>query len=432
MNILTLVTVFAAIASAQAAAVREFDAASFVREALATSPEVREAEASFAKSAAQVKEKTAAAILPSFSFSADATPWGHAPSNSNQLTHWRLTRDERTSTTGLNLNLFNSFNDYRSARSALLGRGAQGAALTAAKRSHAFEALRAFYDLSLKNRLLEVAAENLKAQEEQYRMTEDLYKNGMKSLSDLLKSETDWRSSELRLAGAEAEQKVSLIKFNNLVDGEPLEAAVLRVDLAGGTTDLPKLAGDAARALNLRPDLAKGRMDLENAQVALAAARQGMLPSFSVNAVWSRRDGGPVDSISEPNPSYRIGLGLSMPVGYNVVSQIHAFAASRADVRRFGAALDQLVRDAAAEVHGAFVQLERALRSYAISTAKETISERNLGLVTEQYRTGSADVIRMGQARLDLLNARVERAQALHEAFINRARYRLAIGEPLW
>ncbi len=432
MNILILWAALAAPAAAQTPAVREFDAPAYVRKALANSREVQQAQAALDKSAAQVKEKAAAMALPSFSFSGDATPWGHAPSNSNALTHWRLSRDEATATTGLNLNLFNSFNDYRAVRSALLGRGAQDAALSSAKRSQAFDAIRAFYDLSLKNRLLEVAVENLKAQEEQYKMTEDLYKNGMKSLSDLLKSETDWRSSELRLAGAEAEQKISLIKFNSLVDGEPLEAAVLKVDLAGGTTEMPSLSDDAARALVHRPDLAKGRFDLENAQVSMAQARQGMLPSFSINAVWSRRDGGPTGSISEPNPSYRVGLGLSMPVGYNVASQIYSFVASRHDVRRLEAALDQLVRDATLEVHGAFVQLERALRSYSISTAKETISDRNLGLVTEQYRTGSADVIRMGQARLDLLNARVERAQALHEAFINRARYRLAVGDSLW
>ena len=84
------------------------------------------------------------------------------------------------------------------------------------------------------------------------------------------------------------------------------------------------------------------------------------------------------------------------------------------------------------EVHEAFVQLEQVLKQYSISTAKEAIADRNLGLVTEQYRTGSADVLLMGQARLDVLNARVERAQALHEAFINRARYRLAVGDSIW
>ncbi len=432
MNILILWAVFSGPALAQTPAVREFDAPSYVRAVLEASPELRQAEAGLEAAAAQAKEKFAALVLPTFGFTAESTPYGHAPSNSNLLTHWRLTRDETTSTTRLNLNLFNSFQDFRSARSARLNRDSSGAALSTAQGDRAFEAVRVFFDLGLKNRLLEVAAENLKAQEEQYRMTEDLYKNGMKSLSDLLKSETDWRSGELRLAAAQAAGKTALIRFNALIDRAPLEAAVLKVDLAGGATDLPRLEEDAVRARTARPELRKALLDLEIAEVSVRTARQALLPTFSVDAVWSRSDGGPRGSISEPNPNYRLGLALSMPVGYNVASQAYSFAAARAVRRRQAGAVDQLARQVQVEVHEAFVQLEQVLKQYSISTAKEAIADRNLGLVTEQYRTGSADVLLMGQARLDVLNARVERAQALHEAFINRARYRLAVGDSIW
>ena len=279
MNILILWAVFSGPALAQTPAVREFDAPSYVRAVLEASPELRQAEAGLEAAAAQAKEKFAALVLPTFGFTAESTPYGHAPSNSNLLTHWRLTRDETTSTTRLNLNLFNSFQDFRSARSARLNRDSSGAALSTAQGDRAFEAVRVFFDLGLKNRLLEVAAENLKAQEEQYRMTEDLYKNGMKSLSDLLKSETDWRSGELRLAAAQAAGKTALIRFNAHIDRAPLEAAVLKVDLAGAT-DLPRLEEDAVRARTARPELRKALLDLEIAEVSVrTAARRCCRPS---------------------------------------------------------------------------------------------------------------------------------------------------------
>ena len=57
---------------------------------------------------------------------------------------------------------------------------------------------------------------------------------------------------------------------------------------------------------------------------------------------------------------------------------------------------------------------------------------KSLELVGRQYRQGAADAIRMNQAQNDYLNARVERALALHDIFIDRARYQRAVGDPLW
>ena len=63
---------------------------------------------------------------------------------------------------------------------------------------------------------------------------------------------------------------------------------------------------------------------------------------------------------------------------------------------------------------------------------KTEIARRNLDLVIEQYKQGSADVIRLAQAQLDFLEARTERSQADHDAGLSLLAYRRAIGEPLW
>ena len=301
MNILILWAVFSGPALAQTPAVREFDAPSYVRAVLEASPELRQAEAGLEAAAAQAKEKFAALVLPTFGFTAESTPYGHAPSNSNLLTHWRLTRDETTSTTRLNLNLFNSFQDFRSARSARLNRDSSGAALSTAQGDRAFEAVRVFFDLGLKNRLLEVAAENLKAQEEQYRMTEDLYKNGMKSLSDLLKSETDWRSGELRLAAAQAAGKTALIRFNAHIDRAPLEAAVLKVWRAPPTCRLRRTPSGADGAAELR----KALLDLRSPRCP-----SGPPPGAAADLLGGRRLGptaGPGDLRAQPQLPPRAG-----------------------------------------------------------------------------------------------------------------------------
>ena len=63
---------------------------------------------------------------------------------------------------------------------------------------------------------------------------------------------------------------------------------------------------------------------------------------------------------------------------------------------------------------------------------KEEISEQNLELIKEQYKSGSVDVIRLSQVQIDFVNSQIERLDAFRDASIGRASYRRAIGESIW
>src|SRR5436853_433129 len=84
-------------------------------------------------------------------------------------------------------------------RAAAAARDAAARALDAARQDRSFAALQAFYALGARARLRDVAREDLRAQEEQYKQTQGLYRDGLKGLADLYKSETEWHASEIRL-----------------------------------------------------------------------------------------------------------------------------------------------------------------------------------------------------------------------------------------
>ncbi len=407
-----------------------FTPAAYARAVLAASPEVRQARETLAASDAQRKSQWASAALPTVSLTGVGTPFGHSSLRSGRYNRWHLQREDLKFTTTLNLNIFNSWQDFQKVRASSRSRESAWASLRGTEQTRSFEAIKAFFDLNLKNKLLEVAEQNRAAQESQFKLTQDLYQNGMKSLSDLLKSETDWRSGELRVASAEAEERLALLRFNLLIEREPLQSASLEADLSPGTTEMPRVADDVVRALTQRPEIIRSRKDLERIEIARQQALQGMLPTLGIDANWSRTDYGPASSTL--NPTYKVGLALSMPFNYNFVSQLFSYRSASADKKRQEAALALAERSTREELHAAYISLDRAFKAYRISIQKESLSERNLGIVTEQYRQGSADVIRLAQAQLDLLNARVERAQALNDTFINRAAYRLAVGDPVW
>ncbi|MDD5658062.1 MAG: TolC family protein [Elusimicrobia bacterium] len=419
-------------ASVRAEGVSTFTAAGYVRAALEASPEVRQAAALFEASRQAWRSQAAAAWLPTLGAGAGAVPYGHDPAAGYAFRHWSLSRPDLAFQESVNLNLFNSFADYYKTRQAALARETAGSVLDASRQNRAFSAAQSFYDLGLKDRLLDVAVENLKIQKDGYDLTLDLYRNGMKSLADLLKSETDWRSSELLVSQAEAERRRALLQFNLLIDRPADAGAVLEVDLEPGTTVLPGLSVDVEYALSRRPELVFARLAVAAAETAASDAVRAGAPQFSADAAWSRTGNGSRVGNPEPSPNYRLALSLSLPLGFNGASQIFNAASARARAAAARQDLGATIRQVRSEVHSAFIALGQALDAHRIAALKQDIARRNLELVNEQYKQGSADVIRLAQAQLDYLQARTEKSQALFGAFTSRFQYRLAIGEPLW
>ena len=122
-----------------------------------------------------------------------------------------------------------------------------------------FAALQAFFALDARARLRDVAREDLRAQEEQYQQTQGLYRDGLKGLADLYKSETEWHASEIRLVASLANYKSAQQPFNSLLGLSPWTAAELSTELEPGATDLPLIEEDAARLSERRPEIARAR-----------------------------------------------------------------------------------------------------------------------------------------------------------------------------
>ncbi|OGS37135.1 MAG: hypothetical protein A2506_07110 [Elusimicrobia bacterium RIFOXYD12_FULL_66_9] len=404
-------------------------APAYVTLALAASPEVRQAEESFRGADGAYKALFATMVLPTLSFTAQSYPYGDDPLLGYQHHRLRLRSSDMTANTSVNWNLFNGFKDVLKVRSAAAARDSASKALDAARNERAFAAVQVFYQLSARERLLAVAREDLRAQSDQYRETEDLYKHGLKSLSDLYKSETEWRSSEIRLISAEADYKGSLQPFNEMISRPPWEAHSLPDDLTPGATELPRIEEDAALIVQRRAEIARSLRDADRAVEQERQSLLGLFPDAALNAAWNRREKGPG---SAPSPNSQVGLSLSLPFGFNVVTQGYDYAAARAEKRRARAAADAALRTAREELYAAWVGLERASLIYGLAARQEEIAARGLEIVETQYRQGTTDALRMAQARSDFLSARVQRATALQNIFVNRAAYRRAAGVPLW
>ena len=420
-----------ALAAAPVAAA-EMTAVQYVQATLAGSPEVRAAEEAWRTADDSYKAQVAAMLLPTLSFTAQDYPYGDDPSLDYTHHAWRLRRSDVTTNTTANWNLFNGFQDWLKARLAREARDTAARVLEAARHDRAYAALQTFYALCARARLRDVAREDLLSQEEQYKQTQTLYRDGVKGLGDLYKSETEWHASEIRLASAEDDYKAAQQPFNSLLGRAPWDAASVVAELTPGATDLPRLEDDAAALPKLRPEIAAALSDAAKAKTAEEQALVGLFPSLALNATWNQQDlasvGVPSSSLGIVSPNRQVGLTLSLPFGFNGATQGFNYAGARAERRRAKAAADLALRAARDELYAAWVNLERATIVWGLSVRQEDIASRSLAVVDAAYRQGTADALRMAQARSDLLSARVQTATALQDIFVNRAAYRRAAG----
>jgi outer membrane protein TolC len=408
----------------------------YVRAVLEDSPELAQSRESLAAAQAKLDSQFAHTFFPALSFSASMTPAKLAAGSRYTFEAWRLGANDLSLDPALNWNLFDSWQDARSLKSASLSRDMAAEDLQSARQGRVLAALRAYYGLLQAQKLAEVSRQNLQSQHEAFLLTQDRYKHGMKSLSDLLKTETDWRSAELDVATDEAQERLARFRFNSLIRRDEGLPAALETSLSLDTTDIPVLEAGLRTALIDRPEVRKDRMQLEAAEIGLRQSLQSALPalaldfglSHSVAADFEKR----TDSFGWRTAVYGFTLKLSLPSSFNFYSQLKDVSAAKAAWRKSRGASEEFRRGVREEVYQAHIGLLRAVKSYEIAVRKEDISKQNLDIVLEQYSQGSADVIRLSQARLDYVNSQVQRMRAFYDASINRAEYRRAAGERLW
>jgi len=416
--------------AAPAASAAGLGAADYVKLALAASPEVREAEESLAAADDAYKSLLASVALPSLSFSWSDSLYGDDPAR-GVFHGLRLKRNDQTTSTGASWNLFNGFKDFYGARVSGESRASAEISLRAARQSRALAAIQAYYHLAANKRLVDVAKVDLGSQEEQFHRTESLYRAGMMGLSDLYKSETEWRSSQVRLISAESAYKSALEPFNSLVDRAPWTEPELAAELEPGATELPRLEEDAARLPERLPELALSLKAVEKARLAEKQSLLNVLPSLSAVASWTRNDA-EGRGLWTGRAQQQIGLLFSLPVGFNGVKQAYDHMAARAALRSARASFDLALRSARDALYSAWIALDASTKTYALALRQEEIAARGLEIVEQQYNQGATDALRMAQARTDALNARVQTATVLQDIYLNRAAYRRAAGVSLW
>jgi outer membrane protein TolC len=329
----------------------------------------------------------------------------------------------------------------------------------------AFNTRQQFYTVVQAIRLADVASSALKLSRDDERRVRALFEVGSVSRSDLLKAQVATAQSKLdslNAAQTVVNQRIALAELLGIPEAEMGD---VDTTLAVQTTDVDEAAlrREAAAA---RPDLRAADAQWHAARQSLRAANLARLPFLSVSggvnfdsksSFTQKTHGtepvfapGPDSVITVPGPVVKSVIGsVTDPVvsgrgssdrvwsgqvalTWNIFSGMATesrIATAQADLARAADARNVLWRNLDAEVHQAVLQYRQAVQQDAVAKEGVASAEENLKLTQQKYNVGSATILDLIDAQVQLQRAESNSVSALAsirvaEAQLNRVRGR--------
>lgn len=329
----------------------------------------------------------------------------------------------------LNLSALSNFSSAR------LGMRAAQLDRTSIRNDVVLSARRQFYEVVKSYHLLGVAGGALKLSRDDERRVNALFEVGSVSKSDLLKARVRTSQSELDSLLADHAVTAQRIALANQLG--VAESALGEVDTVLTATPQPvDEAAVLADARASRPDLRAAELGVKSAQAGLNAARWRRLPSIDLqgSAEFDTKSSskttelvagsGGQDSLtvktgrSREDANYRGSVALTWEL-FNGFSTDAGIASSRAQLLRARETRDALVRNLEGEVRQTVLGYREALERESLARRSLDAASENLKLTQQKYNVGSATI-------LDLIDAQVQLQRAQNEIVTALAAIRVA------
>jgi outer membrane protein TolC len=340
-------------------------------------------------------------------------------------------------------NVFNlsSLKGWSSARS-----GLRSARLTrqAARNEVALAARSQFYEVVKAIKLAGVSREALRLARDNERRVQALFDVGSVSRSDVLRQQVQTHQAVLDSIVSEQNVLVQRVSLATFIGVEEARMGEVDTVLTVTPRDYDEAALYAEAAAN-RPDLKAAAAQLSSARANVWSARLMRLPYLSVSGSatfrpkansYSRALGvDPVTGIAELTEqtgnnqahryvSARVSLNWDLIDGLLTDSRN---AQAKAQMMRAQDAYDVLRRNLESEVHEAFITYQQTLAGEEAARAAVASAQENVKLVQEKYNVGSATILDLIDAQVQLSRAESQEVSALAtirvaEAQIERVR----------
>ena len=264
---------------------------------------------------------------------------------------------------------------------------------------------------------------------------EEMWKAGSISRVDFAQLESQWMSDEYQVVSSQTSYDEYILQLKQLLELDIMD----EMNLAGPDVSedqimsiLPPKSDIYLAALDAMPEVERGSLSVQAAELEIRQARAGFFPSISLSAglgtSYMTATGAGTATGSTPgydsgnqywnNFHENIGLTLSIPI-YSNRSNRTALNKARISADNAGLELESIRKELLQEVESAYLGAVSNQSRYTAAVQQEDYARRSYELTYEQFSLGVKNTVELITAQNELTSASQEVLQAKYMTLLN-------------
>ena len=284
---------------------------------------------------------------------------------------------------------------------------------------------------------VEIAINTAKTSEAQRDRAREMFQAGSISQVDLAQLESQYQSDAYQVVVARTSldnYKLQLKQLLELDITDQIELSVPEINESAVTRVLPDKTQISATATENMPEIKRGELAVEAADLDIRQARAGFYPSLGLTASvgTGHMSGNHYESGSQIWNRFNenVGLSLSIPIFSNRQNRT---ATNKTRIAAASSRLDQqdLLKTLLREVETAYLDAVSAQSQYVAANEKERYARQSYELTDEQFRVGMKNTVELITAQNEWSAAQQEVLQAKYMALLNMELLNIYQGQPV-
>lgn len=284
---------------------------------------------------------------------------------------------------------------------------------------------------------VKVNESTLEVSRKEFERGQALFDAGSIASSDLAQLEAQVSNDNYQLVTSQTTLQNYKLQLKQLLelDGDfEMNLYLPQLDDSSVLIPLPTKEDVYQTALNLRPEIESGKLNIEASDMNIKIARAGYIPTLSLSAgIGTTNANGSDFSFSEQvkqNWNNSLGLTLSIPIFDKRQTKS---AINKAKLQRQTSQLDLMDEQKTLykTIESLWLSANSAQQQYVAATQKLKSTQASYALVSEQFNLGMKNTVELLTEKNNLLSAQQETLQAKYTAILNAGLLRFYQGEEI-
>lgn len=296
--------------------------------------------------------------------------------------------------------------------------------LNAAYNKLRLDVYEAFYRVLIAQEFVKVAEQSVALVQKQLGIAQTSFDAGATTNFDVLRAKVQLANSESQLIRAKNGVKTAQNAYKTLLN-LPLSEQIS----VEGSFEIPEIQIQLDELIKLafetRPEISQSQLNEQAGQKQLGVAKTRNLPDL---AFFSNYQISHNERLTQMNRIWSLGLQINIPIFDGFASRA-GVQQSESVLKQLQLGTNQVMSSVEFEVRNAYLALLEA--KTLIDVQRETVAQaqESVRIATLQFENGMITSVGLTDTQLALMQAKVNRLQALHDYVVGLARLEKAIGQ---